>query len=199
MVTTSTCIVGIKHNGIVYIGCDSMAGNSDYGFISNNKKIFHVQNRAEIVCGYTTSFRMGQLIQYSDSLFNEDDFLIDGRIDEKYMVNVFVPNLQNLFSKGGFEEVINNYHLGGTFLLGYRDKLFLIQNDYSVLESVDDYMACGCGESYALASLYTTEDCDMSVDCRIKKALESAAKYSYGVSAPFYITDTFYNSIRLLK
>jgi ATP-dependent protease HslVU (ClpYQ) peptidase subunit len=190
MIKTSTCIVGLKHKGITYIGGDSFGSNSYMGMTYNTKKVFHINDQKEIIVGYTSSFRMGQLIQYSNTLFNNDDFLIDNKINEKYFVNTFIPKLQDLFSKGGYQENNNDVLLGGEFLIAYKNKLFVIQCDYSILESSDDYLACGCGESFALGSLYTTQNKKYTPEERILLALESASKFSTGVSGPFYLVST---------
>lgn len=196
-VTTSTCIVGLKHEGVVYIGGDSLGSNGYSGTAYTTKKVFHIQDRQEIIAGYTTSFRMGQLLQYSNNLFNDDDFLINDRINEKYLVNTFIPNLQELFNKGGFEKIDSNVRQGGVFLFGIKDKLYTIQSDYSILESDDDYIACGCGQDFALGSLATSRKDIYSPGERILLALQSSSKFSTGVSAPFYMVNT--NSTETIK
>lgn len=189
-ITTSTCIVGIKEDDNVYIAGDSLGSSGSSGTVYKNKKVFHLQNRKEIIIGYTSSFRMGQLIQYSNTLFNDDDFLIKDRIDEKYLVNTFIPNLQSLLSRGGYQEEEKAAVIGGTFLLGYKNKLYKVQEDYSILESENSYISIGCGEDFALGSLHTTENLNMSIMERLNLALESADKFSLSVSKPYYMVST---------
>jgi len=56
-----TCIVGIQHDGRVYIGGDS-AGVAGYSITSRaDAKVFTV---GPYVMGFTSSFRMGQLLRY---------------------------------------------------------------------------------------------------------------------------------------
>ena len=190
MIKTSTCIVGLKHDGKVYIGGDSLGSTSNSGTINKTKKVFHLQNKPEIIVGYTSSYRMGQLLQYSSSLFNDDDFLINDRIDERYLVNTFIPNIQKLFKDGGYQRSHSDEVSGGTFLLGYKDKLYKVQEDYSILESNNDYTACGCGEDFALGSLFTTEKSLLTPEQRIEFALQSASNFSIGVAPPFWMVNT---------
>ena len=57
-----TVIVGLQHNGAVYIGGDS-AGIAGYDLmIRHDEKVFVNQ---QFIMGYTTSFRMGQILRYS--------------------------------------------------------------------------------------------------------------------------------------
>jgi hypothetical protein len=57
-----TCIVGLEHQGKVYIGADS-AGVQGYNVTCrSDEKVF--QNK-DFILGFTSSFRMGQLLRYS--------------------------------------------------------------------------------------------------------------------------------------
>lgn len=184
-----TCIVGLIDNGITYIGGDSCGSNGYSGDTYRQPKVFHCKDTNNAVMGYTSSFRMGQLLMYAKDLFDELSISKD-EINHEYLVTKFIPNVQKLFSNGGFEKNTNGEKSSGEFLLGYKHKLYKIQNDYSVLESMNNYDACGCGEGYALGSLKTTEGLNMSPIERIHKALQSASKFSVGVSAPFHIINT---------
>lgn len=56
-----TCIVGLVHGDTVYMGADS-AGVSGLDLrLRKDSKVFL---RGEFVMGFTTSFRMGQLLQH---------------------------------------------------------------------------------------------------------------------------------------
>jgi ATP-dependent protease HslVU (ClpYQ) peptidase subunit len=64
-----TCIVGMVENGKVYIGGDS-AGVSGFDYhIREDQKVF--QN-GDMIFGFTSSFRMGQLLQYSLKIPDHD-------------------------------------------------------------------------------------------------------------------------------
>lgn len=180
-----TCIVGLLDNGKAYMGADSLCSNGYTGKVNKNKKLFKLSNQKDILVGYTSSFRMGQLLQYSTGLFDELS-LLKNEVDEKYMVNNFIPNVKKLFKDGGYDK--NDQ--GGNFLVTFKDKLYEVQCDYSILEPSNGFASVGCGEDFALASLETTKDLEMNPIDRIKKALECAEKYSVGVGRPFYIINS---------
>jgi ATP-dependent protease HslVU (ClpYQ) peptidase subunit len=79
--------------------------------------------------------------------------------------------------------------LGGTFLVGYKDRLFLIEADYQVGEYEEGYQSCGCGQDYALGALDAMEP-SLPAEARIKRALEIASHRSAGVRPPFNILST---------
>lgn len=173
-----TCIVGVKHQGKVYMGGDS-AGVAGYQLqIRSDKKVF---KNGDFLMGFTSSFRMGQLLQFK--------FTPPYRKPEQdvfeYMVKEFVEAVRTCLKDGGYSRVNNNEEKGGFFLVAYQGRLFQIQNDFQVSESVLDYDATGCGEELALGSLFSTKD--LSPEERIKQALEAASTFSAGVSPPFTI------------
>lgn len=189
-----TCIIGFVENGITYLGGDSLGSDGFSKTIVKQPKVFHSKDTKEIIMGYTTSFRMGQLLQNSKGLFDELS-IMQNKVDYEYLITKFIPNIQKLFSDGGFEKNKDGTKSSGEFLLGYKDKLFKVQSDYSILESANNYDACGCGEYYALGSLKTTENLDLSPVEKIHKALQAASAFSAGVAPPFYIINTKDNQI----
>jgi ATP-dependent protease HslVU (ClpYQ) peptidase subunit len=190
-----TCIVGLIENGVAWLGADSCGSNGYDKVIRKDKKIFKLKDTSAIV-GYTSSFRMGQLLMYSNNLIDKRD---EPNINHEYLVKYFIPNVIKLFEDGGYSRNKSGEKEGGEFLLAYKDKLYKIESDYQVGESCDNYDACGCGEEYALGSLKTTEDMNMTPKERIHKALESASKFSCGVAPPFYIVNTKDNEIEIIE
>ena len=175
-----TCIVGIKHNGKVYIGGDSQGSTYHSKVIRADQKVFV---RDDMIFGFTSSYRMGQILRYS--------FVIPKRLHEdnddmKYLVDKFIPALIKCYDEGGYLTKVQNASVGGTFLLGYKNKLYKIENDFQVGESVDDYDACGSGEDFALGSLFSTKTITDPEE-RIKLAIDAASSYSPGVGGSTYI------------
>lgn len=54
-----TCVVGLVDKGTVYIGVDSAAVQ---GWTRRKSRVAKVFHRGPFLIGYTTSFRMGQLL-----------------------------------------------------------------------------------------------------------------------------------------
>lgn len=182
-----TCIVGLVENGVVYIGGDSLGSNGYFKTVRKDKKVFKLKDTDNAIAGYTSSFRMGQLLMYGSGLIDSRD---EPDIDHEYLVTKFIPKLTSLFENGGYGKNNSGSKSGGTFLLGYKDKLYQIQSDYQVGEPSLGYDACGSGEDFALGSLHSTERSGLSPEERIHKALQAATEFSVGVGAPFYIVNT---------
>lgn len=175
-----TCIVGIKDKNSVFIGADSVAGQEKQYHLSDRKdpKVFI---RKPFIFGFTTSYRMGQLLAYH----LEIPSLPEGDITHKWMCTVFVDSVRNCLEKGGYAQKENNVETGGAFLVGVHGQLFEIDDDYQVGIPGWDIAAIGCGYSYALGSLFSTAG--NTPVSRIKKALEAAEHYSAYVRRPFKI------------
>jgi ATP-dependent protease HslVU (ClpYQ) peptidase subunit len=173
-----TCIVGLLENGNIYMGGDS-AGVGGYSLSTRkDEKVFI---NGEFIFGFTTSFRMGQLLRYS--LDPPERY---PKIDVyKFMVNDFINAVRKCLKDGGYAQKDKEEELGGTFLVGYQGRLFEIEDDYQVAEVFENYASCGCGFDLALGSLFSTEG--QEPEKRVRMALEAAAKFSAGVSPPFNI------------
>lgn len=177
-----TCIVGIVDKEKVYIGADSAGTGNFKRTIRKDLKVFV---RDKFIMGFTSSFRMGQLLMHDDRFSmrcqksGEDDF--------HYLINAFIPAIQKLFSDGGYLTKDKEELVGGVFLLGFNKRLYRIDCDFQVGESVANYEAVGCGDEFALGSLFTTEHSEESAEQRIIKALEAASNFSIGVAPPFNI------------
>jgi hypothetical protein len=179
-----TCVVGLLSGGKVYLGGDS-CGSDSYTYENcNHPKVFKV---GEFIIGGTTSFRMLDLLEYSLVIPEGRPTKLENM--DKFMRTTFVDLVRSCLKNGGFCKIDNSVDQGGTFLIGYKDQLFRMQNDFSIITQVD-YDVVGCGDAAAKGSLFTTKDVKMSVENRITKALESAESVVIGVKAPFHIIST---------
>lgn len=136
------------------------------------------------IMGFTASFRMGQLLRYSLVVPDHDP-----RVEvEKYMATSFINAVRQCLKDGGYAEKNNEVESGGTFLVGYKGRLFEIEDDYQVGESLNGFAAVGCGFAYALGSLHSTDG--MKPEDRIRKALVTAEHFNAGVRGPFVILNS---------
>lgn len=179
-----TCILGLEFEGNTYIGYDSAAANGWHIRQTSLQKGIRV---GEFTIGYTSSFRMGQLLQYSLKVKEKDDY----KDDLNYMVTEFVPAVRECLKSGGYAKIQNNAEEGGEFLVGYRGKIYKIASDFQVNRNLLGIDACGCGETYALASLHTymitTDTKRLHPIVAIMTALETAGKFSNGVCGPYHV------------
>lgn len=176
-----TCIVGLVDNGKVYMGGDSAGvAGLDYQ-IREDQKVFKNGN---MVFGFTSSFRMGQLLQYSlkvpDHDPRDDDF--------KYMCTTFMSAVIECFKSNGYAKVEANKVSGGNFLVGYNGQLYDIESDFQVGRLNKPFYSVGCGMHYALGALEVlNKNMALTPEEKIIQTLTVVESYSAGVKAPFNI------------
>jgi len=176
-----TCIVGLVKDGKVYIGGDSIGVNIDSysGNIRKDQKVFR---NGKFIMGFTTSYRMGQLLNYA---FSSSRGINEGEDTMSYMVNVFVNDVRTCLKAGGYASLREGVESSGTFLVGFNGRLFSIYDDYQVSENIDEFATCGCGGEFASGALFSNRH--LEPDERIIQALSAAEHLSVGVKSPFSI------------
>lgn len=178
-----TCVVALRHEGVIYMGCDS-AGVG--GYSRQNRMDPKVYRVGEMLIGFTTSFRMGQLLGYSLTLPRHHADVPA----ENYMATSFINAVRDCLKAGGWASKDKENEIGGTFLAAYKGRIFEVESDYQVGERSEPYSAVGCGVDLALGSLYTsTRDASIQPRTRVSLALEAAAAFSAGVYPPFKIEE----------
>lgn len=135
-----------------------------------------------LLCGFTTSFRMGQLLRWKWQIPARPE---KQSMDE-YLATALVDSIRQCFKDGGFAEKKNEQESGGTFLIACEGRLFTIHDDYQVAETSDDFAAVGCGDEYALGALHALRD-HRRTEQHVRVALEAAEHFSAGVRGPFLI------------
>ena len=190
-----TCIIGYvdkassssSNKPVVWLGGDSCGSGNGSDHIYKNNKVFHYMNNPNIIMGGTTSFRHLDLLETTEGLF--DDFEGLENITRLDIVKHFIPRVQKVF-QGNYLRG-DDTDRGGNFLLGINDKLFEIQNDYSVLEPDSGIIAVGCGEDTAIVMLdaYNTLTKE-TPQTKLFKTLEYVSNYNQGVKPPFTVINT---------
>jgi ATP-dependent protease HslVU (ClpYQ) peptidase subunit len=177
-----TCIVGIedRKSRKVYIGCDS-AGVAGYDLmVRADEKVF--QN-GDLLIGYTSSFRMGQLLRYSLEVPKHP-----AKLDSlAYMVKEVVPAIRKCFKDNGYQKTENSVESGGTFLVGYQGELFVIYEDYQVGKSACGVNAVGCGSVAAIGAMLAMPK--EPPKSRAMKALKISEQTNAGVRGPFKVME----------
>lgn len=196
-----TVIVALKDKGTVWMGADS-AGVGGYSLhLRKDPKIYRV---GSMLLGFTSSFRMGQLLGYKLKLPDNTDPRVSV---EKWMATDFIDACRTCFKDGGWMRKDHDVEEAGFFLVAYRGRIFHVQSDLQVAETLDDYAATGCGEDLALGSMHatgllrTTETAAHWIGSgepipvpamipakeRVLMALAAAAHFSAGVREPFLV------------
>ncbi len=133
------------------------------------------------IMGFTTSFRMGQLLEFSLDVPEQGS----KESDYKFMVTTFIDACRECFKEGGFTASKSSPEQGGEFLVGYRGKLYYIAGDFQVGIVKSKFDAVGCGSSYAKGCLHGTESLDLTPRQRLTAALKAAERFSAGVRGPY--------------
>lgn len=183
-----TCIVALKHNKKIYMGGDSLGSSSSTmsKTVRLDEKVFI---KDEMILGFTSSFRMGQILRY----VMKSPERPEGISDMEYLVAHWIPELIEVFDNNGFRgtkdpDDHDSTKTGGNFLLGYRGVLYNIESDFQVGIPAEQYDAIGCGEDLARGSVFTSKRNGLKDPTSIITiALEASEKYSAGVQRPFHI------------
>lgn len=182
-----TAIVGVKHKGRVWLGCDSQMtynDNSDKISAVKGAKLFQTKHLLIAGCG---SPRALQILKNDlcPPVYDEgDDY-------EAYMYslsNLFRDILRSQDFVRASKGIVTSE---ASFLVAWSDRLFGVSGDgsFAYIETLSEYAAEGSGRSIALGSLYTTQGLD-NPKKRIITALEAAAAHQSYVGPPFQILAT---------
>lgn len=177
-----TCIIGYVNNDKVYIAGDS-AGVAGLSIsIRKDPKVFKT---GKFIMGFTSSFRMGQLLMSSKFKPGKQK---SSENDYHYMITTFIDSVIQCFKDGGFLTKQNEVLEGGTFLVGYKGKLYEINSDFQVGEVEDNFNAVGCGHDIAKGAMFILDKNNkLKPEEKLKLALSAAERFSSGVASPFNI------------
>ena len=176
-----TCVAAYKTMGGVWMGADS-AGVSGYGLcVRKDRKVFR---NGPMLFGFTSSFRMGQILRHSFIIPDRGRASVD-----RYMHTTFIDAVRDALASGGYRRKTNEEEHGGEFLVAYAGRIFHIQEDFQVAESRADFDACGCGAHVALGSMFCSKSSKVRGTPReiVTTALRAAEQYSAWVRGPFYV------------
>lgn len=175
-----TCVVGIEYEGGVILGADS-AGTAGWSqTIRADEKVF---TNGPYIMGFTSSFRMGQLLRYK--LDPPRPTATDRKDLDRFIATTFIDSVRETLKAGGYAKVDNNQEKGGSFLVGVAGRLYMVDGDFQMGRSICGFDAVGCGDDIALGSLHTTARYAIPPRERVELALEAAAALSAGVAGPF--------------
>jgi ATP-dependent protease HslVU (ClpYQ) peptidase subunit len=184
-----TAIAAIKESGAVIMGGDA-AGVAGWRLtVRRDPKVFRC---GPFLIGYTSSFRMAQLIRFGlHDCLQVYDLQPPATGDTlAFMCEEFIPHVRWLLKQGGFASISNNEESAGTFLVAWLNHLFMVEGDFQVAELADPFAACGCGCDVALGALHVLSGMPIESDVKIHKALLAAERFSAGVRGPFTILST---------
>lgn len=173
-----TCIAGLVDGGTVWIGGDS-AGVGGWDLtVRADQKVFR---NGPMVFGFTSSFRMGQLLRHALKVPDRHP-----RVDlDEFMVTTFIDAVRECLKTGGYAAKKDEQESAGAFMVGYGGRLFSVDSDYQVGAPADGFAACGCGSQIANGAMFATPG--MPGRERVELALRAAERLSAGVRGPFHV------------
>lgn len=172
----------VGSDGVVYIAGDSAGtGHGGRTVIRRDPKVFML---GEMAFGFTDSYRMGQVLRYALNLPPR----AEGMEDMSYLVSQFIPAVQAAMRDAGWLRQADGRYDGGAFLLGYRGRLYTVEDDFQVSEIEDTFTAIGSGAHLALGAMEALKCLDPIE--RMTRALEIAVKHNAYVCPPFVFVQT---------
>lgn len=184
-------VVSIKKDGVVYLGSDSQVtrGGTRTSLTNpNNFKIWKVKGVDNCLMGHVGLLRDACVIRVMENLVREIDVIHD-EVNFEYVVTRVVPKIIDELKEFNYIETEGKFkNMESKYLFAFKDKLFVIGFDGSVIE-VDDYIAIGSGESESIGSLLTTNS-DEDPETRIIKAIKASAAHDIYVDYPIILSNT---------
>jgi len=182
-----TCVIGYvdKKTNTIYMGCDSCGSNGYTKDKYNDCKIF---KNGDFIIGYTTSFRMGQILEHSWTPPNRNDSKYKDLPLKTFMIKYIIPSIMKTFNDECYAENKSNVLSGGNFLIGIESTIFEVQNDFSILEVSSNLASVGSGESFAYGACAQYLEIKSIVNPieMLESALKISSKYAIGVEEPFH-------------
>lgn len=177
-----TCIVGIEHDGAVWMGGDSSCNDaeSDSIMVQREPKVF---SRGPYLIGFSGSFRVGAILRYIADLPPVPKTGV-----ERMMITEFSSELRRCFKAESMseDEDWSDWHA----LVGIRGHLFCVESDFHVWRHREKYSSIGSGSMVALGALHAMAHEDLTPTQKIEVALEASAKYVASVRGPWTISTT---------
>ena len=189
-VLTMSVVVAIKAADRIYIGSDSQVtkgGTRTTLKNENNYKIWKVLNVDHCLMGHVGYLRDSNVVRLIDDLVTDYD-VYNNSINYRFVVKRITPYIMNTLRDYGFvkdDKVFDG--MESSFFFAYKDHLYFINSDTSVIE-IEDCAAMGSGSEQAIGSLLSTVNEDP--EARIIKAIKASAASDIYVDYPIIISNT---------
>lgn len=185
-----TCLIGVEHEGVVYMGADSITLNGWSKDVIAQRKIF---KRGNLMFAFGGNPRMAQIIQYlahlPPHLAPVSPTLQD---DEEQLVMHVIEPIRKALKEYGYTSTDNGQEQGASFLVGFNGKIWEVHNAFQVCRSSRKMCAMGVGGDHALGALWATLSqfetwTETAITEAMKHALATAGVLCSGVAGPFVV------------
>lgn len=168
-----TCIAALVQDGKAYIAGDRGASDGDLIMSIENPKVWR---HGEYLLGYYGTMH-GEILQ---NFFEPPK--VSGPVD-KFMKTTFRKALKSLYEEWNLRDEEKDFGL----IICVRGKIYEHNgSDLSMTTYDSPFLASGSGGSYAMGSLYSTQNYK-DPKKRLRIALESAVEYSASCRGPIDI------------
>jgi ATP-dependent protease HslVU (ClpYQ) peptidase subunit len=165
-----TCIAALMDKTHIYLGGDRLISDGHVGSTLVHSKVFKI---GTMLIGSMGSLRASQIISHhlelpKDTRCNPID----------YMIQDLIPEIRRCLE---FHKYTGNDNKGrcGNYVLCYRSKIFVIQEDWSVCELNIPYTAIGSGGVTADGALFvlTNVETQLNTNDKLKMAILAAGNH----------------------
>ena len=161
-----TCIAALMDATHIYIGGDRMLSNGHVGSNLAHSKVFQL---GKMLIGTMGSLRASQILRHHLELTKDTrKYPID------YMVQDLIPNIRACLEYHKFSSKDDKGKCCW-FIVCYRSSIFVIQEDWSVCETLAQYEAIGSGGITAEGALF--------VLTQVENNLSTSEKLAWAISA----------------
>ncbi|EOR9074223.1 hypothetical protein FOI42_RS03815 [Escherichia coli] len=155
-----TCIIAYTDGNTSFIAGDKLGSNGFTKAIQTEPKVFEKEfikidesglNRTKEVMamGYTSSFRMGQLLTYKLDLPEQQS----NQTFSQYLVLEVIPRIRTLFKEEWGARDTTQDVGGGQFIILHNHTIYEVQEDFSVLQPKTQITSVGSGTYHAIAAM----------------------------------------------
>ena len=177
-----TCIIGLVHEGKVYIGGDRSAVDGWKKNTSAHSKVFRA---GEFLFGTCGSHRMAQVIEHEFKISASQ--AVD-ETDLHYLCTVFANEIRTLLVGRGIigKSDDNEDEYEGGCLVGYKGNLYRLSSNFQIDQFESSFDGIGSGSPFALGALQVIVR-KGSPKTWIRRSMEVAELLCCDVAAPFDI------------
>lgn len=167
-----TCIVALKHDGVLYLGSDSQVSFGGTIFYDSEPKVF---KKGSMIIGCAGNLVFGKILKYNFNIPDHSESLSD----LEYLNSVFVDSLREICRKREYLKVIDSRSgTSDSTLICYHGEIYRLSSDFDVTLFSGDFISIGSGGEFALGSMYSTSG--VSPIDRLNTAIEAACLYDDG-------------------
>lgn len=155
-----TCIIAHTNGTSSFIAGDKLGSNGFTKSVQAEPKVFEkefikhnedglTRTKEVMALGYTTSFRMGQLLNYNLNLPEQ----VAGETFAQYLVLKVIPIIRQMFKEEWGSRDASQDVGGGQFIILHNHTIYEVQEDFSVLQPKTQITAVGSGTYHAIAAM----------------------------------------------